>query len=86
MVSHPDHDGGTVVFAIAANPGAARTGIIIIEGNTVTVNQAAVGSLLALQRGPEAGSFRLIASEPPSLNTNRTPSVRASSRNFRSSH
>ena len=35
----------SVVFSIAANAGAARTGIIIIEGNTVTVNQAATGSV-----------------------------------------
>lgn len=36
---------GTVRFTVAANTGAARTGAIIIAGQTFVINQAAVGNL-----------------------------------------
>jgi hypothetical protein len=49
-VPSPDGDGGTVVLSIAANPGVARTGTVVIAGNTVTVNQAAAGSVLPVHR------------------------------------
>ena len=40
----PGNGSGTVVLSVAANSGAARTGTVIIAGQTFTVNQAAACS------------------------------------------